>query len=85
MGLFRKFTGGGAMRGVIIDLKELFEKYNTAEDVLDYLWDMLIENNWIELRWNKRRLDFIEDFKIMEFAEEIITDWFYEFKKRQAK
>ncbi len=70
------------MRGVIIDLKEVFKMYNNAEEVLDYLWDMLIENGWIELRWDKRRLDYIEDFKIMEFAEELIIDWFNEFKKR---
>lgn len=71
------------MRGVIIDLKEVFNQYNTIEEVLDYLWDMLIENGWIELRWGIRRLDFIEDFKIMEFAEDIISNWFYEYKRRQ--
>ncbi len=70
------------MRGVIIDLKEVFQKYNNAEEVIDYLWNMLIENGWIELRWGKRILDYIEDFKIMEFAEELIIDWFNEFKKR---
>jgi hypothetical protein len=73
------------MRGVIIDLKEVFMKYENAEEVLDYLWDMLMENGWIELRWGLKRLDYIEDFKIMEFAEDIISNWFYEFKQKQNK
>jgi hypothetical protein len=71
------------MSGVIIDLKELFKRSNTVEEVLDYLWDMLIENSWIELRWDKKRMDIIEDFKIMEFAEEFIIDWFYHFKEKE--
>jgi hypothetical protein len=44
------------MRGVIIDLKELFNHYENVEDLLDYLWDMLIENGWIELKWNKKKI-----------------------------
>ena len=43
------------MSGVIIDLKELFKQYDNVEDLLDYLWDMLIENGWIELRWGLKR------------------------------
>jgi hypothetical protein len=73
------------MSGVIIDLKELFKKHNSVEEVLDYLWDMLIENSWIELRWDKKRLDFIDDFKIMEFAEEFIIEWFYQFKEKEKQ
>jgi hypothetical protein len=73
------------MRGVIIDLKEVFNKYNTTDEVLDYLWDMLIEYGWIELRWGLKRLDIVEEFEIMEFAEEFIIDWFYEFKKRESQ
>jgi len=73
------------MSGVIIDLKELFKQYDNVEDLLDYLWDMLIENGWIELRWGLKRLDYIEDFKIMEFAEDIISNWFYEFKQKHKE
>jgi hypothetical protein len=73
------------MSGAIIDLKELFKKHNSVEEVLNYLWDMFIEHDWIELRWDKKRMDIIEDFKIMEFAEEFIIDWFYEFKEKQNK